>query len=137
VFLIAFVVLNATAVLLYAAEDRVGFIDAQKVLSSHPKYAESQSYMDEFVKKKTEEARVSAEKETDQVKRLRIIENARMESGSEESRVMNPITKDINKVIESVAKAKGVTVVLNKMLIYFGGVDLTEDVIKSLKELKF
>jgi outer membrane protein len=137
VFLIALVMLNTTAVLLHAAEDRVGFIDAPRVLSSHPKYAESQKYMEEFVRKKTEESMAAAEKETDQRKRQEIIDTARMESGNEESRVMTPITKDINKVIESVAKAKGVTVVLNKMLIYFGGVDLTEDVIKGLKELKF
>ena len=30
-------------------------------------------------------------------------------------------------------KDKGVTVVLNKILIYFGGVDITDDVVKALK----
>jgi outer membrane protein len=130
------VLFDFTAPSLQAAEDKVGFIDAQRVLSSHPKYDESQKYMEEFVRKKTEEAKTVAEKETDQGKRMAIIDNARWESGDEEKRIMNPITKDINKVIESVAKAKGVTVVLNNMLIYFGGVDLTEDVIKGLKELK-
>jgi outer membrane protein len=122
---------------LYAAEDRLGFIDAQRVLASHPKYEESQKHLEEFVRKKTEESRTAAEQEKDQAKRVQIIDDARRASGEEEMRVMNPITKDINVVIESVAKAKGVTIVLNKMLIYFGGVDITEDVIKALKELKF
>lgn len=120
----------------FAASDRVGYIDAQRILVAHPKYAESQKHLDDFVKKKTEEARAAAEKEPDASKRMVIIDTARRESGDEETRVMNPITRQINTVIETVAKNKGVTIVLNKALIYFGGVDLTEDVVKGVKELK-
>ena len=36
----------------------------------------------------------------------------------------------------SMGKDKGVTVVLNKILIYFGGVDITDDVVKALKNTK-
>ena len=35
--------------------------------------------------------------------------------------------------ITSVAKAKGVTIVLNKALVFYGGIDLTQDVITALK----
>jgi outer membrane protein len=128
--------LNLAAVSLQAAQDKIGFIDTQRVLMSHPKYEASQKQLDSFVKKKTEEARTAAEKEQSPDKRMEIIGAARRESGEEEMRVMNPITSEINKVIERVAKAKGVTVVLNRVLIYFGGVDITEDVVKGVKELK-
>lgn len=121
----------------FAAEDRVGFIDGQTALMAHPKYEPSQKHLNDFVMKKTEEAKQAAEKEPDADKRRIIIDDARKASGEEEMKIMNPITADINKVIEQVAKAKGVTVVLNKMLIYFGGVDITDDVVKALKELKF
>lgn len=121
----------------FAAEDRVGFIDAQRALAAHPKYEQSQKHLNDFVQKKTEEAKQAAEKESDAEKRMMIIDTARRACGDEEMRVMNPITADINGVIEKVVKAKGVTVVLNKMLIYFGGVDITDDVVKGLKELKF
>lgn len=133
---LAALVLNLTAVSLSAAQDKIGFIDTQRVLMAHPKYETSQKHLDEFVKQKTEEARVAAEKEQTQDKRMDIIYAARRESGEEELKVMNSITGEINKVIESVAKAKGVTVVLNKVLIYFGGIDITEDVIKGVRELK-
>jgi outer membrane protein len=65
-----------------------------------------------------------------------IISTARRESGEEELRLMNPITEEINKVIETVAKSKGLTVVLNKVLIFYGGQDITDEVVSSLKKLK-
>jgi outer membrane protein len=121
---------------LFAAEDRIGFIDSPRVLSSHPRYEALQKQLDTFIEKKSEEARVASEKETDTTKKMVIIQNARMESGQEEMRVMNPITDEINKIIETVAKSKGITVVLNKLLIFYGGVDLTDDVISAIKKLK-
>jgi outer membrane protein len=132
----AAVVLNAAAFSAYAASDKIGFIDTQMILASHPKYESSQKYLDEFIDKKVNEARAAAEKETDDTKRGAIIDAARQESGIEEMKIMNPITEDINKVIESVAKAKGVTVVVEKVYVFFGGVDLTEDVIKGVKAIK-
>jgi outer membrane protein len=134
--LLALVVLHLFSAVAMAASDRVGYIDAQQILVSHPKYEVSQKHLDDFVKKKTEEAKLAAENEPDASKRMMIIDDARRESGNEEMKIMNPITAEINKVIEKVAKAKGVTIVLNKVLIYFGGVDLTEDVVKEVKALK-
>jgi outer membrane protein len=128
--------LNLTAASLFAAQDKIGFIDTQRVLMSHPKYETSQKHLNEFVKNKTSEARAAAEKEVSRDKKMQIIDIARLESGEEEMRVMNPIMEGINKVIEQVAKARGVTVVMNNVWIYFGGVDITEDVIKGVKELK-
>lgn len=134
--LLALIILQLFSTAALAASDRVGYIDAQRILMSHPKYETSQKHLDEFVQKKTDEARTAAEQEQDASKRMMIIDNARRESGNEEMRIMNPITVEINAIIEKVAKAKSVTIVLNKALIYFGGIDLTEDVVKEVKALK-
>jgi outer membrane protein len=134
--LLAAAILSALPGVMYAASDKVGFIDAQLVLIAHPKYAESRKYLDDFITKKSDEAKAAAEKETNPTKRMEIIDFARGESGQEEVRVMNPITAQINEVIEKVAKTKGVTIVINKALIYFGGVDMTEDVVKGVKAIK-
>jgi outer membrane protein len=135
-FILAILMIHLSAISLFAAEDRIAFIDSTRVLSSHPKFQDLQKQIDEFVQKKTDEARIAAEEEKDSAKRLEIIEKARRESGDEEVRLMNPITDEINKVIESVAISKGVTVVLNKVLIYYGGIDITEDVVSALKKIK-
>ena len=118
------------------AADKFGFIDTQKILVAHPKYEQSQKYLDDFITKKSDEARAAAEKEPDVNKRMAIIEEARQASGMEEMRVMNPITIDINRVIEMVAQARGVTVVMERVYIFFGGVDITDDVVKGVKGLK-
>ena len=132
----ALILLNVSTVAANAASDKIGFIDTQKILAAHPKYEESQKYLDGFITKKSDEARAAADKEPDTGKRMAIIEEARQASGLEEMRVMNPITVDINKVIETAAKAKGVTIVMEKVYIFFGGVDLTDDVVKGVKALK-
>lgn len=135
-FVLTLLIVHIMALCAFAASDRIGFIDTQRVLSSHPKYDAAQKQIEAFVKKKSETARTAAEKETDAKKRAEIIDKARKESGEEERKIMNPLTVDLNNTIASVAKNKGVTVVLNKILIYFGGVDLTDDVVKALKNIK-
>ena len=50
-----------------------------------------------------------------------------------ESKIMTPILKEVNETIAKVAKKKGVTIVVNKALVYYGGTDLTQDVINALK----
>ena len=132
----ALIFLNTLVVVADAASDKIGFIDTQRVLAAHPKYEESQKYLDGFITKKSDEARAAVEKEPDVNKRMIIIEEARQASGREEMRVMNPITIDINKIIETAAKAKGVTVVMEKVFIFFGGVDLTDDVVKGVSALR-
>lgn len=119
-----------------AAEDKIGFMDIQRVLTAHPKYEATQKQLDAFMKKKSEAAKAAIDKESDPKKKQEILDKARTESGMEEVRVMNPLTEDINKIVARIAKSKNVTIVLNKLLIYYGGVDLTDDIIKALKELK-
>lgn len=119
-----------------ADSDKIGFIDTQAVLFAHPKYEQSQKHLDEFADKKYKEVMAAAEKETDQAKKREMIETARRESGEEEVRTMNPIQDQINAVIDKVAKSRGVTVVVSKTLIFFGGEDLTEEVVKQVRQIK-
>ena len=128
--------LNTLAVVAEAASDKIGFIDTQRILAAHPKYDESRRYLDDFITKKSDEARAAAEREPDPNRRMVIIDEARQASGMEEMRVMNPITIDINHIIETTAKARGVTVVLEKVYIFFGGVDLTDDVVRGVRALR-
>jgi outer membrane protein len=129
-------ILNLSGTAAFAAADKIGFIDTQRILVAHPKYESSQKYVDDFITKKSDEAREAAEKETDPSRRMEIIDTARKESGREELRIMNPITEDINRVIETVAKSRGVTVVMERVYIFFGGIDITEDVIKGVRAIK-
>jgi len=61
------------------------------------------------------------------------VQSLQLEMREEEAKLMNPILKEINETIAKVAKAKGITIVLNKGLVYYGGIDITNDVVTALK----
>jgi len=117
-----------------AAEEKVGVIDPQKVLFQHPRFEQVQKQIKSVVEKKQQEAQTAIEKTEDNQEKQKIYETKRMEAAKEEQKLMEPIFKDIDLAIRTVAKAKGVTLVLDKGQVFFGGADLTEDVIQELKK---
>ena len=47
---------------------------------------------------------------------------------------MEPVNKQIEDAVKAVADAKGLSVVLNKDTVVYGGTDITQDVIKKLSK---
>ncbi|HCP07171.1 MAG TPA: OmpH family outer membrane protein [Synergistales bacterium] len=116
------------------AQEKIGVIDPQKVLFQHPKFEQAQRQIKTVVDKKQAEAKDAIDKTSDNNEKQRIFETKRQEAAREEQKIMEPIFKDIDLAIRTVAKAKGVTVVLDKTQVFFGGADITEDVIQELKK---
>ena len=116
------------------AQEKIGVIDPQKVLFQHPKFEQAQKQIKTVVEKKQAEAKDAIDKTSDNNEKQRIFEAKRQEAAREEQKIMEPIFKDIDLAIRTVAKAKGVTIVLDKTQVFFGGADVTEDVIQELKK---
>jgi outer membrane protein len=87
-----------------------------------------------IVQKKQAEAKSAIEKEKDNKKKEEIYKTKRNEAATEEQKLMAPLFKDIDLAIRSVAKAKGLTMVISKAQVFVGGVDITGDVIQELKK---
>ena len=117
----------------FAADEKVGFVDDMAILQQFPKFKQAQDQLSAISKKKSDAAKAAFDKETDQKKKSQIVQNLQLEMSDEESKLMAPVLKEVNDTISKVAKTKGVTIVLNKVLVYYGGVDLTQDVITALK----
>lgn len=132
--LLAIFALFAFGAISYAAEDTLGYVDDVKVLKEYPKFQQAQKQLDELGKKKSNEAKAAFDKETDEKKKSEIVQNLQLEMREEEGKLMTPVLKEVNAIIEKVAKQKGVTIVVNKLLVYYGGVDLTDAVITELKK---
>jgi outer membrane protein len=60
----------------------------------------------------------------------------RREIAEEEQKLMQPLFKDIDLAVRTVATAKQVTVVVDKTALFYGGVDITDDVVQELKRPK-
>ena len=117
----------------FAADEKVGFVDDMTVLRQFSKFKQAQQQLETLGKKKSDAAKAAFDKETDDKKKANIVQNLQLELRNEESKIMTPVLKEVNDTISKVAKSKGVTIVLNKALVYYGGVDLTQDVVTALK----
>ena len=117
----------------FAANDTVGYVDDMAILQQFSKFKQAQQQLEALSKKKSDAAKAAFDKETDEKKKANIVQNLQLEMRNEESKLMSPVLKEVNDTISKVAKAKGVTIVLNKVLVYYGGVDLTQDVITAFK----
>ncbi len=130
--LVGFILSMAAGIAL--AEEKIGVVEPQKVLSQHPKIAQVSKQVQAIVQKKQAEAKSAIEKEKDDKKKEEIYKTKRNEAATEEQKLMAPLFKDIDLAIRSVAKAKGLTMVISKAQVFVGGVDITEDVIQELKK---
>jgi len=116
------------------AQEKVGVIDPQKVLFQHPQFQEVQQRIKSVVEKKQQEAKAAIDQAADNQQKQQIFERKRQEAATEEQKLMEPLFKDIDLAIRTIAKAKSITIVLDKGQVFFGGTDITEDVIQELKK---
>ncbi|MCD8164008.1 MAG: OmpH family outer membrane protein [Synergistaceae bacterium] len=132
--LLAIAAIFAFGAISYAADDTVGYVDDMGVLQQFSKFQQAQKQLDELGKKKSNTAKAAFDKESDEKKKREIVQNLQFEMLEEEAKLMNPVLKEVNDTIAKVAKQKGVTIVVNKALVYYGGIDLTQDVVNALKK---
>lgn len=66
----------------------------------------------------------------------RVFLQKRQEAAIEEQKLMENLFKDIDMAIRVVAQAKGFMLVLDKNQVFFGGTDITNDVVLELNKKK-
>ena len=118
----------------FAADEKIGGIEPQKILFQHPKYEQVLKQIKSIAEKKQNDAKAAIDKETDNNKKAQIFQNMRKDIAEEEQKLMQPLFKEIDLAVRTVATAKKITVVVDKTAIFYGGVDITEDVIQELKK---
>ncbi len=116
------------------AADTIGAIEPQRVLFEHPRFADVQKRVQTVIDAKQKEAKSEIEKASDNQKKAEIYNQKKQEAAREEQNLMAPLFKEINVAIRTVAQRQKVTIVLDKTAIYYGGIDLTDDVIQELKK---
>ncbi|MDR2181015.1 MAG: OmpH family outer membrane protein [Synergistaceae bacterium] len=116
-----------------SAADTIGVIDSQGIISKHPAFEEAAKQLQQIAKQKESEAKAAADKEKEPADKAKVVQAKRVEMAKEEQRLMEPIFKDCQEAVRVVAKKKNVTLVLEKASVYFGGMDITDDVIQQLK----
>jgi outer membrane protein len=116
------------------AEEKIGVIDSQKIVFQHPKFEGITKQMQQISKTKETEMKTAVDSEKDQDKKAEIYQAKRRELAQEEQRLMQPLFQEAQMAVRTVAKLKSITVVIEKGAVYFGGIDITDDVIQELKK---
>jgi len=117
-----------------AAEEKVGGIDPQKVLFGHPKYEQILNQIKTIADQKQNSAKLAIDKESDNDKKAALFQQMRREIAEEEQKLMRPLFEDIDRAVRTVATAQKITVVVDKTAIFYGGQDITDNVVQELKK---
>ena len=115
-----------------AASSSVGAVDYRKVLQSHPDYASASSEMQKAIQEAEMRFQADTAKMSDEDK-AKAMQQAQQELQQKEQALTSAIQAKIDVVVKEVADAKGLSVVLDKNVVVYGGQDITDDVLKKLK----
>ena len=116
--------------------DNVGIVDMAEVFNNHPKLEQTRQKLTQLARQKENEAKAAADKETDTAKKAQAVQAKRMELAQEEEKMMAPIYRDCQQAVREVAARKKIVLVLSKLGVLIGGVDITQDVIQQLAKSK-
>ena len=127
--------LICSSAVLASANEKIGVIDSQKIIFQHPRFEAVTKQLQQISQKKENEMKMAVDKESDQNKKAQIFNTKRNEFAQEEAKLMQPIFQEAQVAVRTVARLKGVTVVIEQSAVYFGGIDITDDVIQELKKV--
>ncbi len=115
------------------AADTIGVVEFQRCVANHPKFQKVQNQMKAADQKKQKEAEAEFNKAASDQKKYEVIQKKQAELAKEQKAIMAPLLKDVDIAIRKVAQAKKITVVMEKDATFAGGIDITKDVIATLK----
>ena len=108
----------------------IGYIDTNKALSSHPDMAGVETTMKAEVESAQKQLETEGAKLSDQEKQ-RFYAQLQQRLQQKEAELINAVAVKIEASVEKVAKAKGLAIVVQRNNVIYGGVDITDDVIKD------
>lgn len=110
----------------------VGYINTQKILDTNSEMQNIRSIM-QVEEQKAEKDFADKAKNMSDNNKAAYADKLREQLAKKNNELMQPLQKKLQKAIETAAKAKGVDTVIHANAIVFGGIDLTDDVIKAIK----
>ena len=113
----------------------VGYVEMQRALESHPRKASSERALQEFFQAKQREFQERSKTMT-AFQRQELDRQLQQQILEKRGELLGGLDKEIRAAVEQVAKQSNVTIVLDRSVVLFGGVDLTEAVIKFVKGSK-
>ncbi len=115
------------------SSSNVGVVDYRTLVSSSPQLAKIQQELQQEQQKEAQEFKEKAASMNDQQKAA-LMAQLQENLMKKQRELLNPVMENIKKDIKTVADAKGLTVVLDKSNVVYGGQDITQDVMARMRK---
>lgn len=109
----------------------IGFVDMQRALDNHPRKAASERALQEFFGAKRREFQ-DRSKGLNAVQRQDLDRQLQQEFIRKREELLSGLDKDIRAAVEQVSRERNVSIVLDRSVVLYGGIDLTDAVIAQL-----
>jgi len=109
----------------------IGYVDMQRALDNHPRKTSSEQALQEFFQAKQREFQQRA-KSLGPVQRQELDRQLQQQFVQKREELLSGLDKDIRAAVEKVGRDRGVSIVLDRTVVLYGGVDLTDAVIAQL-----
>ena len=117
------------------SESAIGVVNYQAVVSQSPELAVMQKTMQAEVETAKKDFETNSASMNDAEKQ-RYYQQLQERLANKQNELMEPVLKKAELAIQKVADKKGLSVVVEKSTVVFGGVDITEEVVKNLQSGK-
>jgi len=115
-----------------AGNGNVGVVDYRQIMSQHPNLQSANEQMQKAVTDAQKEFEEKSANMSDQEK-ANYYNQTQERLQVKQQELLDPIEKSVNDAVKKVADAKGLSVVLDKNTVVYGGQDITNDVVSRLK----
>ncbi|HEU5299734.1 MAG TPA: OmpH family outer membrane protein [bacterium] len=109
----------------------IGYVDMQKALEGHPRRASSERALQEFFQAKQREFQQRS-RGLSAVQRQELDRQLQQQFLAKREELFSGLDKDIRQAVEKVAADRGVSIVLDRTVVLYGGTDLTDAVVAQL-----
>jgi len=118
-----------------ASDSAIGVVDYQVLVSQSPKMAEARTKMQEEVKKTRAEFEEKSKNMNNEEKE-RYYHQMQQRLEMQQKNLLDPVMESINAIVKKIADKKGLSVVVDKNSVIYGGTDITTEVAKDMQTAK-
>lgn len=109
----------------------IGYVDMPRALDAHPGRASAESALRDYAQAQVADAQQKM-KTMSATQKQDLQRQVDQQIFKKRAQLLGGLDKDIRAAVEKVAKQQGVSVVLSRDVVLYGGVDLTDQVIKVI-----
>ncbi|HEY3426387.1 MAG TPA: OmpH family outer membrane protein [Negativicutes bacterium] len=120
-----------TSIASAGASSNIGVVDNQKILSQHPDMAKAQEAMQTELDQAKKDFEAKSATMNDKEKQD-YYNQVQQRLSLKQQELLSPVFDKVNAAIKAVADAKGLSVVMDKSNVVYGGQDITDEVVKKI-----